>query len=81
MQCCMTLFIEENVVVHLSRIIRRVLTQEVEHCNSIIGTVDEVHDGYLARVRKRCTEIRKFLCGDLGIKPRAVGLESHRPVN
>ena len=50
-QCCMTLFVKENIVVHLSRIIGRVLTQEVENCCGIIGPVNEVDDGDLARVR------------------------------
>ena len=44
----MALFIKENVVIHLSRIIGRVLAQEVENCGSIIGPVDEVNDGDLA---------------------------------
>jgi len=80
-QCCMTLFVKEDIVVHLARIIGRVLTQEVEHCGGIIGPVDEVNDGDLARVRQRRPEVRKLLGGDPGIEPGAVGLEIHRPVD
>lgn len=77
----MALFIEENVVVHLSRIIRRVLTQEVENRCCIVGPVDEVNYGDFPRVREGCTEVRKLLGGDPGIKPRTVDLKSHRTVN
>lgn len=81
MQCSMTLFIKENVVFHLSRVIRRVLTQEVENRHSIVGPVDEVNYSDLARVRQGRTEVRKLLDGNPGIKPRAVSLKSRRPVN
>jgi hypothetical protein len=81
MQCGVTLFIEENVVVHLSGVIRGVLTQEVENRCSTVGLVEKVNYSDLARIRQWCTEVRKLLGRDPGIKPSAVGLKSHRPVN
>ena len=81
MQCCVTLFIKKDVIVCLSGVIGRVLAQEVENGGSIVGPVDEVNDGDLARVGQRCTEVRKLLSGNPGIKPRAVGFEIDRSVD
>jgi len=74
-QRCMALFIKEDIVVRLSRIIGGVLAQEVENCGGIVGPVDEVNNGDLARVRQRCAKVRKLLSGDPGIKPRVVSLK------
>ena len=46
----MALFVEEKIVVHVSGIIGRVLTQEVENCSSIVGPMNEVNDCDLARI-------------------------------
>jgi hypothetical protein len=81
MQRSVTLLIKEDIVIHLPRIIRRVLTQELENCSSIIGPVDKVGDGDLARVGQGRTEVRKFLGGDPCIKPRAIGLKVCRSIN
>lgn len=80
-QCCVTLFIQEDIVVHLSGIIGRVLAQEFENCSIIIGPVDKVNDGDLSRVREGCAEVRKLLCGDPSIKPRVMGLKSCRRID
>ena len=77
----MTLFVEENVEVHLSRVIMRVLTQQIQNRCSIVGSVEEVNYSDLARVGEGCAEVRKLLGGDPGIKSRAVGLKSRRSVN